>query len=72
MSRIGNKPITVPAGVEVKIDGHKITVKGPKGSLEKEFHKNMEINLDGNVLTVKRPDDEPETAGCHWRTGWTG
>lgn len=45
MSRIGNKPITVPEGVEVKIDGQKVTVKGPKGSLEKEFHKNMKINL---------------------------
>jgi len=68
MSRIGNKPITVPAGVEVKIDGHKITVKGPKGSLEKEFHKNMEINLDGNVLTVKRPDDEPANRSLHGLT----
>ena len=38
MSRIGNSPITVPAGVEVKLDGNKITVKGPKGSLEKELH----------------------------------
>ena len=68
MSRIGNKPITVPAGVEVKIDGHKITVKGPKGSLEKEFHKNMEISLDGNVLTVKRPDDEPYNRSLHGLT----
>ncbi len=68
MSRIGNKPITVPAGVEVKIDGHKITVKGPKGSLEKEFHKNMEISLDGNVITVKRPDDEPENRSLHGLT----
>ena len=68
MSRIGNKPITVPAGVEVKIDGHKITVKGPKGSLEKEFHKNMEISLDGNVITVKRPDDEPLNKSLHGLT----
>ena len=44
MSRIGKKPITVPAGVEVKVDGHKVTVKGPKGTLEKEMHKNKEIN----------------------------
>ena len=41
MSRIGNKPITVPSDVEVKIDGQKITVKGPKGTLEREIHKNM-------------------------------
>ena len=68
MSRIGNKPITVPAGVEVKVEGQKITVKGPKGSLEKEFHKNMSINLEGNVLTVKRPDDEPGNRSLHGLT----
>ena len=50
MSRIGNKPITVPDGVEVKIDGHKVTVKGPKGTLEKEFHKNISLKLEGNVV----------------------
>ncbi len=68
MSRIGNKPITVPEGVEVKIDGQKITVKGPKGTLEKEFHKNMKINLDGNVITVVRPDDQPENRSLHGLT----
>ena len=41
MSRIGNKPIAVPAGVEVKIDGHLVTVKGPKGTLTREFHKSI-------------------------------
>ena len=68
MSRIGNKPITVPAGVEVKIDGQKVTVKGPKGTLEKEFHKNMKVSLDGNVLTVSRPDDEPANRSLHGLT----
>ncbi len=68
MSRIGNKPITVPDGVEIKIDGQKITVKGPKGTLEKEFHKNMKINLEGNVLTVVRPDDQPENRSLHGLT----
>ncbi len=68
MSRIGNKPITVPEGVEVKIDGQKITVKGPKGTLEKEFHKNMKINLEGNVLTVVRPDDQPQNRSLHGLT----
>ena len=68
MSRIGNKPITVPEGVEIKIDGQKITVKGPKGTLEKEFHKNMKINLEGNVLTVVRPDDQPENRSLHGLT----
>lgn len=68
MSRIGNKPITVPEGVEVKIDGQKITVKGPKGSLEKEFHKNMKITLEGNVITVVRPDNEPSNRSLHGLT----
>ncbi len=68
MSRIGNKPITVPEGVEVKIDGQKITVKGPKGTLEKEFHKNMKINLEGNVITVVRPDNEPSNRSLHGLT----
>ena len=68
MSRIGNKPITVPEKVEVKIDGQKVTVKGPKGTLEKEFHKDMKINLEGNVLTVVRPDDQPENRSLHGLT----
>ncbi len=68
MSRIGNKPITVPEGVEVKLDGQKVTVKGPKGTLEKEFHKNMKINLEGNVITVVRPDNEPENKSLHGLT----
>ena len=45
MSRIGNKVITVPAGVEVKLDGQKITVKGPKGTLEKEIHRNISYSV---------------------------
>ena len=68
MSRIGNKPITVPAGVEVKIEGQKVTVKGPKGTLEKEFHKDMKINLEGNVITIVRPDDEPANRSLHGLT----
>ena len=68
MSRIGNKPITVPAGVEVKVEGNKVTVKGPKGTLEKEFHKDMKINLEGNVITIVRPDDEPANRSLHGLT----
>ena len=68
MSRIGNKPITVPSDVEVKLDGHKITVKGPKGTLERELHKNMSVTLDNNVITIKRPDDEPENRSIHGLT----
>ena len=68
MSRIGNKPITVPAGVEVKLDGNNITVKGPKGTLTRTVHKNMTLKLDGNVLTVTRPDDEPQNRSLHGLT----
>ena len=68
MSRIGNSPITVPAGVEGKLDGQKITVKGPKGTLEREIHKNMNVTLDGNIITVKRCDDEPQNRSIHGLT----
>lgn len=57
MSRIGRKPIDVPSGVDVKIDGHKVTVKGPKGTLSRELHKDMIIELEGNVIHVKRPSE---------------
>ena len=50
MSRIGNKPITVPDGVEVKLDGQQITVKGPKGTLERDVHENMKVMLEDKVL----------------------
>ena len=68
MSRIGNKPINVPQGVEVKVEGQHITVKGPKGTLEKDLHKNMEVVLENNVITVKRPDDEPYNRSLHGLT----
>ena len=60
MSRIGNKPITVPEGVEVSLDGQKITVKGPKGTLEREIHKSITVKIDGNVISLTRVDDQPE------------
>ena len=68
MSRIGNKPITVPEGVEVSIADKTITVKGPKGTLTKEFHKNMNVTLDGNVIKISRPDDEPGNKSLHGLT----
>lgn len=68
MSRIGKKPITVPAGVEVKLDGQKITVKGPKGTLEREIHNNMIAKLDNGVITIERPNDEPENKALHGLT----
>ena len=68
MSRIGNAPITVPETVEVKIDGQKITVKGPKGTLEREIHKNISLEQDGNTIKVLRPDDEPSNRALHGLT----
>ena len=68
MSRIGRKPITVPDGVDVKIDGHKITVKGPKGTLEREINENISVSLDNNVINVTRKDDEPENRSLHGLT----
>lgn len=68
MSRIGNSPITVPSDVEVKIEGKKITVKGPKGTLEREIHKNISVSMENNVITVTRPDDEPENRSLHGLT----
>ena len=58
MSRIGRAPITVPAGVEVKVDeNNHITVKGPKGTLERDLVPQMKVEIDAGVLHVKRPDD---------------
>ena len=69
MSRIGRAPITVPAGVDVKItDGNTITVKGPKGTLERQLDPAMSLELEGNVLHVKRPDDEKRSRAMHGLT----
>ena len=68
MSRIGNKPITVPEGIEVKLDGQKITVKGPKGTLEKNINENITVKLENNVITVTRPNDEKENKSLHGLT----
>ncbi len=68
MSRIGNKPITVPDGVEVKIDGQHITVKGPKGTLEREIHNNISLEMEGNTIKVIRVDNEPFNRSLHGLT----
>ena len=68
MSRIGNKPITVPSEVQVKIDGQNITVTGPKGTLERELHKNVSVKLEENIITVTRINDEPANRSLHGLT----
>ena len=68
MSRIGRMPIAVPAGVEVKIDGSTVTVKGPKGTLTKTVSSNITVTLDNGVITVTRPNDLKENRSLHGLT----
>ena len=68
MSRIGKQPVTVPAGVDVKIDGHIVTVKGPKGELTREFNPMMTISQEGEEIIVSRPDDSREARSLHGLT----
>ncbi len=68
MSRIGKKPITVPAGVDVKIDGSLVTVKGPKGELSYTADAAMSIALEGNEIVVTRPSDNKEHRAKHGLT----
>ena len=68
MSRIGNKPVQIPAGVEVAVNGNNVVVKGPKGQLELDVFEKLTINVEDNVLTVSRPDDERETRARHGLT----
>ena len=67
MSRIGNKPVQIPAGVEVAVNGNNVVVKGPKGQLELDVFEKLAINIEDNVLTVSRPD-ERETRARHGLT----
>ena len=68
MSRIGRKPIVIPAGVEVKIDGQNVTVKGPKGTLSQTIHSGIGLNLEGAELTVTRPNDDRLYRSLHGLT----
>ena len=69
MSRIGKKPVIVPAGVSVEIAaGNNVTVKGPKGTLTYAFHPDMILKQEGNVITVERPDEEHLHKSLHGLT----
>ncbi len=68
MSRIGNAPITVPSGVDVTISGRQISVKGPKGSLEREIPGEIELSNDDGTITVTRPNDLNKTKAMHGLT----
>ncbi len=65
MSRIGNKPVDLPDGVDVKVDGSVVTVKGSKGELERSFNERIGFDMEDGVITVTRPDDARESRALH-------
>ncbi len=68
MSRIGNAPVKIPSGVDVKINGAFVSVKGPKGSLEQTFNEDMKIVLEEGQIVVKRPNDSKKNRSLHGLT----
>ncbi|NLM68649.1 MAG: 50S ribosomal protein L6 [Firmicutes bacterium] len=68
MSRIGKLPVEIPAGVEVKLSGNTLTVKGPKGELVRELHPEMNIEVQDNAVVVTRPSDKKEHRSLHGLT----
>ena len=68
MSRIGNKVIVLPAGVELTNNDNVVTVKGPKGELTREFSKDIEIRVEGTEVTLHRPNDSKEMKTIHGTT----
>ncbi len=68
MSRIGLKPITIPAGVDVNINANTVTVKGPNGTLSMDAHPNMAISVEGSEIIVSRPNDAKENRSLHGLT----
>ena len=65
MSRIGKRPIGVPSGVEVTIDGHHVRVKGPRGELQRTIHREMILEREDGQILVRRPSDEPTHRALH-------
>ncbi|MEG0179516.1 MAG: 50S ribosomal protein L6 [Oscillospiraceae bacterium] len=65
MSRIGRKPIVIPAGVEVTIDGNNVTVKGPKGTLNSTLHSLMHVSIENGEIIVTRPNDSKQARSLH-------
>ena len=68
MSRIGLKIIEIPEGVEVKVDGTTVSVKGPKGALSQEISDTMGINIEDNIITIERKVDDKENRSLHGTT----
>jgi len=68
MSRIGKLPVAIPAGVKVSLDGNKMTVQGPKGTLTQELHERMNVAVETDVIMVTRPSDEKQDTALHGLT----
>jgi large subunit ribosomal protein L6 len=68
MSRIGKKPIDIPSGVDVKVDGSQVVVKGPRGQLELDAHSDMAVKVEDNTVIVERPSDQPNHRSLHGLT----
>jgi len=68
VSRIGRLPIPIPQGVQVHLEGNKVTVQGPQGRLSREFHPNMLIEMVDGRLIVKRPNDDRQNRALHGLT----
>ncbi|SDZ62680.1 large subunit ribosomal protein L6 [Evansella caseinilytica] len=68
MSRVGLKPVEIPSGVEVKLEGNTITVKGPKGELSRELHADMIVKHENSQIVVERPSDNKEHRALHGTT----
>jgi len=70
MSLVGNKPIEVPTGTSVKLDGNFVSVQGPLGKLEGAFDAALQVEIDGAIMRVKRADDKPRNVAMHglWRS----
>jgi large subunit ribosomal protein L6 len=68
MSRIGKKPVTVPKGVTLELQGSTVAAKGPKGELKRTLHPEMQLKLEGDQLTVARPSDEQRHKALHGLT----
>jgi large subunit ribosomal protein L6 len=65
MSRVGNAPITLPSGVEVQVDGPRVTVKGPQGELKRRLPERISVRVDDGVAIVSRPDESRESKALH-------
>jgi large subunit ribosomal protein L6 len=68
MSRVGNAPVVIPEGVDIQIDGHVVTVKGPNGTLTREMHPDMQLSIEDGELKVQRPSEDKFHKSLHGMT----